>query len=335
MLKYNLVLKKYFKTAKIQLEEYIGLRQIDWRMIMTTKTKAMIAVILGNAIFGLSFLFSKVILDMTVPSVLLAFRFTLAFVVLNLIVLFGKGKIEFSLKGKPLKNILLLAIFQPVIYFFAESYGIAYTSSAFAGTIIAVIPIAGIICDILIMHVKVSKKQILCSVGSVIGVAITTLGMESTDSSALGIIMLFIAVLAAAMFYVFSQKAGEHYNALERTYVMFAIGSVTYVIAALVQCAGQYDTLILPVVSSLQFWGGMIYLSVFSSVAAFMALNFGSSYIPVSQASIFANLTTVISIVAGVVVLHEAFTIQQVIGAAVILVSVYIASVAGQNSQGK
>ena len=73
---------------------------------MTTKTKAMIAVILGNAIFGLSFLFSKVILDMTVPSVLLAFRFTLAFIVLNLIVILGKGKIEFSLKGKPLKNIL-------------------------------------------------------------------------------------------------------------------------------------------------------------------------------------------------------------------------------------
>ena len=297
---------------------------------MTTKTKAMIAVILGNAIFGLSFLFSKVILDMTVPSVLLAFRFSLAFLVLNLIVIFGKGKIEFSLKGKPLKNILLLAIFQPVIYFFAESYGIAYTSSAFAGTIIAVIPIAGIVCDILIMHVKVSKKQMLCSIGSVVGVAITTLGMESTKSSALGILMLFIAVLAAAMFYVFSQKAGEHYNALERTYVMFAIGSVTYVIAALVQCAGHYDTMIIPAVMSAEFWGGMIYLSVFSSVAAFMALNFGSSYIPVSQASIFANLTTVISIVAGVVVLHEAFTLPQVIGAAIILVSVYIASVAGQ-----
>lgn len=295
---------------------------------MTTKTKAMIAVILGNAIFGLSFLFSKVILDMTVPSVLLAFRFTLAFIVLNLIVILGKGKIEFSLKGKPLKNILLLAIFQPVVYFFAESYGIAYTSSAFAGTIIAVIPIAGIVCDILIMHVKVSKKQILCSVGSVIGVAITTLGMESTKSSALGIMMLFVAVLAAALFYVFSQKAGEHYNALERTYVMFAIGSVTYVIAALVQCAGHYDTMILPVITSGQFWGGMIYLSVFSSVAAFMALNFGSSYIPISQASIFANLTTVISIVAGVVVLHESFSVQQVIGAVIILVSVYIASVA-------
>lgn len=300
---------------------------------MTTKTKALIAVILGNAIFGFSFLFSKVILDMTVPSVLLAVRFSLAFLVLNLIVLLGKGKIEFSLKGKPLKDILLLAIFQPVIYFFAESYGIAYTSSAFAGTIIAVIPIAGIICDILIMHVKVSKKQVLCSVFSVIGVAITTLGVENTKSSALGIFMLFIAVLAAAFFYVFSQKAGEHYNALERTYVMFAVGSVTYVIAALIQCAGKYDTLLLPAVTSMEFWGGMIYLSVFSSVAAFMALNFGSSYLPVSQGTIFANLTTVISIVAGVVILHEKFTIQQVIGAAVILASVYFASVNGQDTQ--
>ena len=146
-------------------------------------------------------------------------------------------------------------------------------------------------------------------------------------------IVTMLCGMAAAMFYVFSQKAGEHYNALERTYVMFAIGSVTYVIAALVQCAGHYDTMIVPAVTSIEFWGGMIYLSVFSSVAAFMALNFGSSYIPVSQASIFANLTTVISIVAGVVVLHEAFTLPQVIGAALILVSVYVASVTGQSQQ--
>ena len=301
---------------------------------MTIKTKAMLAIILGSTIFGFSFLFSNVILDMTVPSVLLAVRFTLAFLVLNIVVLLGKGKIDFSLKGKPLKDILLLAIFQPVIYFFAESYGISYTSSAFAGTIIAVVPIAGIICDILIMHVKVSRKQMICSVFSVIGVAITTLGVEGSKSSVLGIIMLFVAVMSAALFYVFSHKAGEYYNALERTYVMFAIGSVTFVSAALVQCAGHYDTLIIPAVTSMQFWGGMIYLSVFSSVLAFLALNYGSYHIPVSQASIFANLTTVISIVAGVVILHERFTVPQMVGAAVILASVYISNVADAKEKG-
>ncbi len=111
---------------------------------MKTRTKALIAVILGNSIFGFSFLFSKIALEITIPSVMLAVRFTVAFLALNLVVIFGKftNKLQFSLKGKPLKDVLLLALFQPGIYFVTESYGIKLTSSAFAGTIIAVISIA-------------------------------------------------------------------------------------------------------------------------------------------------------------------------------------------------
>ena len=64
---------------------------------MKTRTKALIAVILGNSIFGFSFLFSKIALELTIPSVMLAVRFTVAFIALNLVVLFGKltGKLEF------------------------------------------------------------------------------------------------------------------------------------------------------------------------------------------------------------------------------------------------
>lgn len=296
---------------------------------MKTRTKALIAVIIGNCIFGFSFLFSKVALEMTTPSVLLAVRFTTAFLVLNLIVIVGKitKKISFSLKGKPLKYVFLLALFQPVIYFFAESYGIAYTSSAFAGTIIAILPIVGIVLDVLIMRVKVTRKQVICSVISVLGVAITTLGAENMKSSVLGVCLLLVAVLAGSLFYVFSKKAGEHFTPLERTYVMFGVGSVVYVTFALVQSQGAYDTLIFPVLSSLTFWGCILYLAVISSVTAFMILNYGSSYVTVSEASLFANLTTVISIVAGVLIVRESFTVQQVIGAVMIVGSVYVASV--------
>lgn len=302
---------------------------------MSTRKKALLAVILGNSIFGFSFLFSKTALEMTLPSVMLAVRFATAFLVLNLIVLFGgliKKKsgeplVAFSLKGKPLKHVFLLGIFQPVIYFCAESYGIEYTSSAFAGTIIAVIPIVGIIFDVIIMKVKVSVKQIICSAASVVGVAITTLGAENMKSSTIGVLLLLVAVVAGALFYVFSKKAGEYFNPLERTYVMFGMGCVTYVTFALVECAGQCDTLILPAVTSLEFWGCILYLAVISSVVAFMILNFGSSYVSVSEASLFANLTTVISIAAGIVIVHESFSMWQIIGAMIIIGSVYIASV--------
>ncbi|MCQ2537549.1 MAG: DMT family transporter [Lachnospiraceae bacterium] len=302
---------------------------------MNKKTQALIAVIVGNGIFGFSFLFSKLALEVTIPSVLIAVRFSVAFLVLNLIVLLGKRikkkdgtpLVAFSLKGKPLKPVLLLALFQPVIYFIAENYGIVYTSSSFAGIIIAVIPIAGVVLDILIMRTKVKPKQIICAVASVTGVIITTIGAKDMTSSAKGLALLLVAVVAGALFYVFSKRASASYNPIERTYVMFGVGTVVYVIIAAVQSFGNYDKYVLPAVSAPIFWVAILYLAVVSSVVAFLLLNFGSDHVSVSQATIFANFTTVISIVAGIVVLGEAFTWQQGVGAAVILISVYFAAI--------
>ena len=305
---------------------------------MNSHAKAIGAVIIGNTIFGFSFIFSKMALQITLPSVLIAVRFVAAFIALNLIVIFGRmikvsdGEggtrplVSFSLKGKPLKYVILLAVFQPILYFLCESYGIVYTSAAFAGTIIAIIPIGGIIFDVLIMHSKVRLKQVICAVLSAVGVAITTIGAEGMKSSVIGLLILLGAVTAGALFYVFSKKSGDDYNPLEQTYVMFALGSLVYTVFALVQCRGQYDELIFSALGQPQFIISVLYLAVLSSVTAFIFLNYGTVRVTVSEASIFANLTTVISIVAGVVFLHETFTGFQIIGAVIIIVSVYLAN---------
>ena len=328
---------------------------------MSNRAKAILAVMTGNVIFGFSFIFSKMALQITVPSVLVAVRFLMAFLVLNLIVLVGsrirvpvreEGKgsndaaarpqtglqngtqtgpqtrplVEFSLRGKPLRYVLLLALFQPILYFLCESYGIVYTSSSFAGTIIAVIPVAAIVFDVVLMHSKVRPRQVVCAVLSAIGVAITTVGAEGMKSSVLGLLILLGAVAAGALFYVFSKKSGNHYNPLEQTYVMFALGSLVYVTFAIVQCRGHYQELVLSAITQPVFIIAVLYLGVISSVVAFIALNYGTVRVTVSEAAIFANLTTVISIVAGVVFLHEAFTLFQVVGAVIIIASVYAAN---------
>ena len=55
-------------------------------------------------------------------------------------------------------------------------------------------------------------------------------------------------------------------------------------------------------------------------------MNYGTVRVTVSEASIFANLTTVISIIAGVAFLHEVFTPFQIVGAVIILISVFFAN---------
>lgn len=302
---------------------------------METRKKALLAVFIGNVIFGFSLLASTIALSLTIPSVMLATRFTTAFLALNVVVIAGhfiKNKegnplVAFSLKGKPMKNLLLLAFFQPVLYFIAESYGIVYTSSSYSGVILAVIPVMGVVFDVILLHTKVSKKQVICAICSVIGVIITTLGATNMKSSFLGTILLFGSVTASALYYVYSKKAGEHFNPIERTYMMFGMGSIVFTSWALLQCKGHYQELIFDVICRGDYWLAIGYLAIFSSVIAFMLLTYGTDHVSVSEASIFANLITVISIIAGVVVLKESFGLMQVVGAVIIVVSVYLSSV--------
>ena len=116
---------------------------------MKRSTLATLAGLLGYSIFGFSFLFSKLALELTTPFVLLSVRFLTAFLVMNLLVLTGKMKL--SLGGKPVRMLLLLGLVQPVVYFICENYGIALTSTSFSGIMLGIIPIAGLVLGRLIL----------------------------------------------------------------------------------------------------------------------------------------------------------------------------------------
>ena len=55
---------------------------------MTKEKKGMLAATIAYSIFGLSYLFSKMALGVTEPMILLAVRFSVTFVILNLLVAF-------------------------------------------------------------------------------------------------------------------------------------------------------------------------------------------------------------------------------------------------------
>ena len=100
-----------------------------------TRTLSLLAAITADVIFGMSFMFSKLALGVAAPTVLLAFRFTVAVAAMTLVVLVnalvgklrGRPLFAFSLRGKPVYKLLLLDIVQPVAYFIFENYGILYT----------------------------------------------------------------------------------------------------------------------------------------------------------------------------------------------------------------
>ena len=301
-----------------------------------THTLSLLAALTSAVIFGMSFMFSKLALEVAAPTVLLAFRFTVAVAAMSLVILVnalvgklrGRPLFAFSLRGKPVYKLVLLGIVQPVAYFIFENYGILYTSSAVAGTIIAAVPVCCILMDVLVLHERVTLKQVLCALGAIGGVALISVG-GAMMVSALGMLFLLLTMLSDTLYYGISHDAAKRFTPFEMTYVMFAVGMVVFIPVALLHAGGLQSPLITAPLHSGGFWVAVLYLGLLSSVLAYGLLNFANSHLSVSETSLFSNVTTVVSVLAGVVLLKEPFSIWQMLGVAVILVCVFVANVSG------
>lgn len=282
---------------------------------------SIVFLFLGYAIFGFSFLFSKKAMMETTPFVMLAFRFSVAFLIMNLVMLFKKKKPVF--KGKKLLYVFLLGLVQPVLYFLCEGYGVKLLQTSYVGIILSMIPMTSFLLGFLFLKEKVKKIQVVFAFVSIVGVFLTTLGESQGDFSWLGFALIFGSVITASMFSVLSRKVATEFDAFERTYIMFFIGFITFTILGLIDSIGNFQTLVVAPMKNFMFWIDILYLAGVSSVGAFLMINYAMTHTPVAKASIFTNLTTVISIIAGVLFLNEEFGLFQAIGSLIIIASVY------------
>lgn len=299
---------------------------------MSKTARATLAGLLGNSIFGFGFLFAKVAMENIAPFAMVAFRMTIAFLIMNALLL--TGKVRISLKGKPVKLLLLMGLVHPVLYMICESYGLALTPASFSGLMIGMAPVAGLVMGRIFLKERCTTKQVICAILSVMGVMLTSFGGGMGVISLAGTLFLVGAVILYALYNVISRGISEYFTAFERTYMMFALGSVSFIVLALFECGGDVAG-ILFALEQPGVWTGILYLAVVSSVFGFMLVNYSLSYLSVARATLFSNVTTVISVLAGIFILHDQFSALQLVGVAVILASVCGVSYQKEPSAGR
>lgn len=289
---------------------------------MSKTLKATLAGLLGYGIYGFSFLFTKVALNNCPPFVMLAVRFTLAFLILSIPVVCGR--IRISLRGKPTVKLLIMGFVQPVLYFITESYGIAMTSASLSGVIIGLVPVVGIIFGVLFLREKCSVFQIICTALSVGGVALTTTG-GAESFSVPGFVLLIASVISTTTFAIINRSVADKFTPFERTYVMTALGSICFTVIGLFTEGTDINVWISPLKNT-DVLVSILYLAVVSSIFAFTLINYTLNHLTVGYTLIFSNFTSVISVVAGVLILGENFTSLQMCGVCVIIASVFAVS---------
>jgi drug/metabolite transporter (DMT)-like permease len=298
-----------------------------------------------EVLFGMSYAFTKQATGSASTFALLGWRFFIAFIAMSLLVMTGIMKVGFAAgenggpddglkrqksKGKrALREVFLIALFDPVIYFICETVGISRTTASESGVFLACIPVASLAASSVILRKKPGRVQTIGILITLAGVIFTVFaaGSGSASLSAAGYASLAAAVVSYALYSVFVESA-ESFSSAEITYMMIIAGAAVFGVLALAEALVRGDVgelLALPFRDK-GFLAAVLYQGIGCSVLAFFLSNAAIARIGVNRTSSFIGISTVVSILAGALILNEAFTPMQAAGAAAIVAGVYAAN---------
>lgn len=286
-----------------------------------TARKAIAAAIVGHSFWGLSFMASRVGLNTAPVILLLSHRFLLAFLLMSVLLLTPLGTCR--LRGKPLLPLVALGLLEPVIYFFGEQYGILHSSTVFSGVMIALIPIVSTLTAIPVLGEKPTLKQLFysaLSVGGVVGIGLLTNSSGRLDW--IGVAGLLVAVFSAVVYTLLNRGISGQYTPFERTYFMLGFGAFVFTVMAAFSVHGNIALYLRPFEEQ-SYLAAILFLSVCCSVIAYFLSSYVITGLPVARATVFANLTTAVSVFAGTVFLHEPFSALGLLFCILILIGIY------------
>jgi drug/metabolite transporter (DMT)-like permease len=200
--------------------------------------------------------------------------------------------------------------------------GLAWTSVAHTGLIVALGPVMVLALSCLLRLEPLTLPKFLGMLISFGGVAILTLGGAEKGSTAHWQGDLIVLAGSASFAYYTIQVKGiaHQYDALTLNTLTFALGSLL-----MIPFAARSITHIRWAQVALGAWGGLAFMIVLGTVAAYLIYAFALTELSASRVAAFAYLQPVVAALLGVWLLGERITLRDVAGGALILLGVYLA----------
>ncbi len=223
-----------------------------------------------------------------------------------------------------LKYFLLVAIFNPFLYFLGESYGIKFVSSTLAAVIIATIPLFTIFTSSYFLNEKITKMNILGILVSVLGVGFVIFNKgETINASPFGISMLSFAVAAAIGYTLVLKKLTKKYNPTTIVTYHNFIGIFLFAPLFFIidfpefRLNGFYS----------EAWIPLLKLAIFGSSFAFIFFTFSIQRIGIGKANAFTNLIPVFTALIAYFILNEIINIGKITGISLVICGLFLSQI--------
>lgn len=290
---------------------------------MTETQKAYIAVLVQMVIIGLSFMFVKIALMDGDTLNMLAHRFTFAFSAASIPVLFGLVKLSMTKKGTQV--LIPLSLLYPLLFFTFQTLGLANTSSSEAGIVFATTPVLVAIFAAVLLKEKVTFWQaffIGLSVSGVIYIIIMK-GNGGFTFNVKGIIYTLLSAFSTAIYTVLVRRYRYEFSNFTLMYFMMMIGAIVFNLLAFGTHAlnGSWNLYFGPLFE-MRYLLSVLYLGVLSTfITQFLSI-YAVARVEAARIGVFNNLSSVVTVLAGVIFLKETLYSYHLIGALIIVIGI-------------
>jgi Permeases of the drug/metabolite transporter (DMT) superfamily len=285
-------------------------------MIMLKDRKAVVyaGVLVAMVFWSFSFIWYKDVYLYLLPFTTIFLRLAISSVLLFLFSWSFK-KLE-KVKPSDYKFILLLAFFEPFLYFIGESLGMQIMTPTSAAVIISVIPLLVPVLAFLMLHEKLSVKNILGIFISFLGVMLVIANKDfEFRASMTGVLLMSLAVVGAVFYSVLLKKLTASYNPFTLITWQNTVGTIMFLPLVLVYDVKSWT----PAMFKIKAAVPLLELAVFASSVAFLLYTNGVRKIGAVRANIFTNLIPVMTAFLSFLLLNEKLFFHNIIGIAVVI----------------
>jgi len=291
-------------------------------MLLTRKTAVNYSgLMLLSVIWGLAFVAIKEADEVLSPVNLALLRWIVAsFLFLALLPIIGRAKSK--LERKDLPRLLVVAFSNVVGYHISLNYAETSISAGLSGLLISFGPVFIVLLSVLLLNEKAGRKVLVALVLAIVGALILSVGSISLSdfASLYGPVEVALSALFYAMFSVLGKPLVSKYGSAPTTIWAGVLGTAMMLPLLSTSFISQVESM------PLNGWISVLYLSILSTVLGYTLFYTLIRHKAVSTISIQLYLAPIVSVVGGVMLLGESVTTFTVIGGALMLAAVALAT---------
>ena len=283
--------------------------------VQPNKTLIYVASMFAIILWGMSYIWTDQLIEIGIP--IFYFVFVRIFMAGVILFLFNTAYARIKrIQRRDLGKFMLLAFFEPFIYFICETFGLKLTGSpTLSAMVIATIPIFSIGAGILFFKEKINLVNIIGILFSLVGIVLVAMAKGELGQHFIwGLVLLIIAVISEVGHASITKSLAGNYPSQTIVMYQFLIGSV-YLLPLFIWKG--LDDFNLEVYFDGDVWYPIICLAILCSSLAFSLWVSTIKNLGVAKSSIFSALIPVAAAIIAWVIGHEMLNQRQWIGIAI------------------